>query len=173
VYAIAIFDLRQIKLMVSVVTIWIMSTSLDLNAFFPYRLAVLAEAVSRSIADVYETRFKLSREEWRVLAALAQERKLRGAQLIAHTSLDKMQVSRAAGRLERARLVRREADPEDGRAQLWSLLPAGRALHAKIVPMVKAREEFLLAELAPWERELLDAALDKLVARARTLREQG
>jgi DNA-binding MarR family transcriptional regulator len=168
-----LFDLRHINFMVSFVTIGAMTAALDLDSFFPYRLAVLAETVSRSIADVYETRFKLSRDEWRVLVALAGDRKLRGAQLIAHTSLDKMQVSRAVAGLERAKLVRRAPDPEDGRAQLWSLSAAGRALYAKIVPMVKAREAFLLAELAPGEREALVAAFDKLRERAHALREQG
>ena len=44
---------------------------MDLQAFFPYRLAVLSEAVSLSLAEVYADRFKLSRDAWRVLAALA------------------------------------------------------------------------------------------------------
>lgn len=59
------------------------STQMKLQQFMPYRLAVVAEAVSRAIADVYRERFGLTRDEWRVLAALAEagEMKSRDAAL--------------------------------------------------------------------------------------------
>ena len=44
--------------------------NLKLQSFFPYQLAVLAETVSRAMAQVYAERFELSRDEWRVVAAL-------------------------------------------------------------------------------------------------------
>jgi len=39
------------------------SGALKLQDFLPYRLAVLAESVSRSIAQVYAERFALTRDE--------------------------------------------------------------------------------------------------------------
>ena len=39
-----------------------------------HTIAVLADAVSRSMAAVYRQRFDLSRDEWRLLAALADDR---------------------------------------------------------------------------------------------------
>ena len=36
---------------------------MELESFFPYRLALLADAVSRSMAQVYAERFDLTREE--------------------------------------------------------------------------------------------------------------
>ena len=47
------------------------------------------------------------------------------------------------------------------------------ALVRKIEPMVQAREAFLLGGLEPGERAVLDAAFDKVLARARQLLEQG
>ena len=84
-----------------------------------------------------------------------------------------MQVSRALARLERDGLLARSPDPEDGRAWRVRLLPAGMALYRKIVPMVQAREEYLLSDLSPEERELLVTALAKVEARARQLARQG
>ena len=43
---------------------------MQLQQFLPYRLALLADAVSRSMAAVYHQRFELSRDEWRLLATL-------------------------------------------------------------------------------------------------------
>lgn len=146
---------------------------MDLHRFFPYRLAVLAEAVSQATAQVYRERFTLGRDEWRVLAALADGVPARTAHVLQSTTLDKMRVSRAVTRLERDGLLVRSPDPEDGRGHLLKLLPPGLALYRRIVPMVQAREDFLLSELSPEERAALDRALDKVLARAQQLARQG
>jgi DNA-binding MarR family transcriptional regulator len=146
---------------------------LDLRDFLPYRLAVLSEAVSRSIAELYTRRFELSRDEWRVLAALAGSGTMKTRDAALYTTLDKMQVSRAVAALEKRGLITREADPEDRRNRILSLTAAGRALLRKLMPMVQAREAFLLEALTADERAMLDAAADKLLARARQLQRQG
>ena len=76
-------------------------------------------------------------------------------------------------RLVDAGIITKEADPEDGRAFVLSLLPAGRALYKKIEPMVLAREAFLLDGLDAQERASLESALAKVLERARQLKEQG
>lgn len=146
---------------------------MKLDTFFPYRLAVLAEAVSRSMAQVYGERFELSRDEWRVLAALAETSPMKTTALIEHTTMDKMRVSRAVNRMIQAGWLDRQDDPDDGRGYLLSLLPAGLALYRKIVPMVLAREQFLFEGLSAEERALLDRALDQVLSRARQLAAQG
>lgn len=146
---------------------------MDLSSFLPYRLAVLSESVSQCIAQVYRERFGLTRDEWRVLAALAEAGKVKTSTVIVNTTLEKMQVSRAVSRLERDGLLERMPDPDDGRGWLLRLLPAGRALYAKVVPMVQAREQFLLNALDPHEQEALHQALNKLQERARQLNAQG
>lgn len=145
---------------------------MDLQQFFPYRLAVLAEAVSRAIADVYGERFDLTRDEWRVLAALAGG-PMKTGDVIAHTTLDKMQVSRAVIRLEAHGLVEREQVAGDRRARVLRLTPAGRALFRRIAPLARAREAFLLDALDADERRVLDRAIDKLRERARLLTQTG
>ena len=146
---------------------------MKLESFFPYRLAVLAEQVSLATAQVYRERFALTRDERRVLAALAHQGEVRAADVKDRTTLDKMQVSRALARLEAQGLVDRAPDPDDGRASRVRLLPAGTALYRKIVPMVQAREEYLLSDLTPQERKVFAAAIDKVEVRARQLTRQG
>jgi DNA-binding MarR family transcriptional regulator len=146
---------------------------MNLQIFLPYRLAVVSEAVSRSLAAVYAQRFKLTRDEWRVLAALALSNDIKSTELGALTTLDKMQLSRALTRMERDGLLEREPDLADRRNLLVRLLPAGRALYRKIVPMAQAREAYLLESLDPQEQATLSKALDKLLDRARQLQQQG
>ena len=45
---------------------------MELNAFFPYRLAIAAEGFSRNLSEVYGAQFGLTREEWRLLFLLAE-----------------------------------------------------------------------------------------------------
>lgn len=146
---------------------------MNLQQFFPYRIAVIAEVISQSVAQVYRERFGLTRDEWRVLAALAGAGTVRTSHVIESSTLEKMQVSRAVTRMEKDGLLERLPDPQDGRGWLLRLKPAGRALYNKVVPVVQAREEFLLDALSAQEREVLDAALDKLRQRAQLLVKQG
>ncbi|MBK6652172.1 MAG: MarR family transcriptional regulator [Betaproteobacteria bacterium] len=146
---------------------------MDLDAFLPYQLAVLAEAVSRSMSQIYAQRFDLSRDEWRVLAALHDAPPTRTASVIEQTTLDKVSVSRALRRMEDKALVERMTDPQDARGYLIRLTPAGRSLFRKIVPMVQAREQFLLDGLGASERMALQSAMQTLLNRARQLTQQG
>lgn len=146
---------------------------MELQQFLPYRLAVLAEAVSRSMAAVYRQRFELSRDEWRLLAALSGSSSIQAAEAAQITTLEKMQASRALRSLEARQLVSRETDPADRRHVIVRLLPAGRSLLRQLAPMVLAREAYLLEVLDEQERAVLDRALDKLLQRARALQQQG
>jgi len=148
-------------------------TPMDLARFFPYRLARLAESVSQATAQVYAQRFGLTRDEWRIVAALAGQGAMKTTRIMENSTLDKMRVSRAMARLERDGLVGRTPDPEDGRAWLVKLLPAGNSLYRKIVPMVLAREAFLLEALSEEEKVVLERAMSKVHERAEQLLRQG
>ena len=142
---------------------------MQLAEFMPYRLAVTAEAVSRSLATVYAERYGLTRDEWRVIAQLADVRELKATELGQRTSLPKMQVSRAASRLEQDGLVVRASDPADRRNLVMRLTRAGRTLYRRLEPLVLEREGHLLAALEPAERTAFMQALAKMEARATAL----
>jgi DNA-binding MarR family transcriptional regulator len=146
---------------------------MNLRDFMPYRLSVTADAASRALARVYAERFALTRDEWRVIAQLADAKELKATELGRRTSLPKMQVSRALVRLEGDGLVRREPDSQDRRNLVVALTAAGRALYRKVEPVVLEREAFLLASLGPGERKAFVAALAKIEERALQLAEPG
>ncbi len=137
---------------------------LDLQQYFPYRLARLAEQVSLAVAEVYAERFCLTRQEWRVLAILGARTEIATKEIGPLTTLDKMQVSRAVQGLEARGIVSRKHDANDRRELIVSLTSAGRALYRKIVPYALAREARLLSVLTPDEVGLLDRVMRKLSA---------
>lgn len=141
--------------------------------FFPYRLAVLAEHVSQAVAQLYGDRFQITRAEWRVLAALGANNGMAAKDIAAYSTLDKMQVSRAVARLEEAGLITRATDDADRRAKILTLTASGRTLFQKIVPLAQAREDYLLEDLDPQERAVLESAMAKVLARAQGLIERG
>lgn len=144
----------------------------ELQSFLPYRLAVLADAVSQSIANLYHERFALNRAEWRILAALGDEPNMTGKQLSNYTTLDKMQVSRAVNAmLDRSLLIRSE-NPADRRNMILRLSEQGEELLSKVIPVVQEREKFLLQTLTEEEQQLFEKAVQKIHAKARELIDQ-
>ncbi len=153
--------------------------ALVLVRFLPYRLSLLANTVSRSLAGIYARRHRLSVAEWRVMAVLGDEPEsapattpattpapITAAAICVRTAMDKVRVSRAVrGLTARGHLVRR-TDPEDRRRILLRLSAGGLAVYREIVPLARAAEAELMEALSPAEAAHLDALLTKLQAEA-------
>jgi len=144
--------------------------SFDLARFMPYRLAVLADDLSATIAQVYVDRFNLTRDEWRILAWLGNHGDMRAKDIGANAALDKMQMSRALARLGEKKLLSVKRDPQDRRGNVLHLTRQGLALFETIAPLALAREDYLLATLTGAEVKALDAIVTKLRHRAISLK---
>lgn len=142
---------------------------LQLDHFLPYRLSVLANVVSATIASAYATRFDLTIPEWRLIAVLAREPGLSAAEVAERTAMDKVAVSRAVARLLRHGRITRRAAAADRRKSRLALTRAGSAVYAQVSPEALAYERELLTVLSSAESRTLDAALQKLLGRAREL----
>lgn len=145
------------------------ASELVLERFLPYRLSTLSNRISRAIAGAYERRFNLTVPEWRVIAVLGRAGTLSARDIAEATQMDKVAISRAVARLERAGRVRGETDAADARRLLLRLTARGAELHARIAPLALSYEQALLAALAPTERRALDAILDKLAVAAQRI----
>ncbi len=110
-----------------------------LERFVPYRLSVLSNAISRSIARLYHQRFGLAIPEWRVMAVLGRFGPLPANGVCRRTEMDKVRVSRAVARLQARGLVERRTDAADRRRSVLRLAPQGRDIHDRIVPLARAR----------------------------------
>ncbi len=139
---------------------------LDLGAFLPYRLSVLANRVSANFSAIYATRFQLTIPDWRVMAVLGQAGGLAADDVCQRTEMDKVTVSRAIARLHARGLVRRGTAAQDRRRLALDLTARGRAIYDRLVPLARDYEGWLRSALTPDEARTLDRLLDTLAARA-------
>lgn len=126
-----------------------------MDTFFPYRLAVAAEAFSRQLVEVYGQAHGLSREEWRLLFLLDDAGSLDSLEVAQRTSLDKVQVSRAASKLEEKGLITREVPSSDRRLRHYSITPAGRTRFRQAFGEVEARADEILGAMTEDDRAAL------------------
>jgi DNA-binding MarR family transcriptional regulator len=142
---------------------------LILQDFLPYRLSVVTEAVSSLFAMRYQERFGLSIPEWRVVAVVGQHGRLSTQQVIEHTAMDRVRVSRAVIRLADKGVLDRRPHPQDQRAQLLQLSRQGRAVYAQIVPLALDLQAALSTALTAAEQQQLGTILEKIGRRTREL----
>lgn len=140
--------------------------TLVLESFLPYRLSVVANRISRGLADLYEQEFGLTIPEWRLLAILARFGPLSAMEVSQRAAMDKVRVSRAVARAVDSGLVARAVDHGDRRRLTLTLTEAGWRVHDAIVPLARAREAELLAEFGADEVAQLHALLGRLQDRA-------
>ena len=133
-----------------------------LERFTPFRLSVLANRMTRSVARIYMQRYKLSAPDWRTLAVLGRFGAMSANSVVERTAMDKVRVSRSVSRLLLLGFITRRTDPEDRRRAILDLTPAGLGVYRQIVPRALAVEEELLAVLTEEERTALEATLTKL-----------
>lgn len=135
---------------------------LQLEHFLPYRLSILSNTISQTIADDYQRRYDISVTEWRVMAVLARFDGLSAREVAERTAMDKVAVSRALASLVDAGRVNRTTHDDDKRRSVLSLTEAGWTMHDEVAPMARAREREVLAKLDADERVWLERILDKL-----------
>jgi DNA-binding MarR family transcriptional regulator len=80
--------------------------------------------------------------------------------------LDKSTASRVVDALESKGYVRRDPDPEDGRALRIQATPAGRRLHARIEEEILEEERRLLAGFEPEVRRAMARLIGELARAA-------
>ncbi|WP_292020169.1 MarR family transcriptional regulator [Maritimibacter sp. UBA3975] len=136
---------------------------MTMDTFFPYQLAVAAAALSGEIEDVYRREGGLSREEWRLLFLLADVEALTSKELSRRSSLDKVQISRAAHRLEEKGLISGQRSTQDRRLRDYACTDAGRAHFHALFPRVQARAEEVMGRMDPADRAALTQGVDGLI----------
>lgn len=139
---------------------------LELEAFLPYRLSVLANLVSTALARLYAERFGLTIPQWRVMAVLGRYPDLSVNQVARKTAMDKVTVSRAVAGLVRDGRACRSTHAGDRRRAVLRLSRDGQEVCARIVPVARAYERRLLNELDTAERRTLERLIDRLARRA-------
>lgn len=143
-----------------------MDDELILENFLPYRLAVLSNTVSTTVAKAYDKRFGVSIPEWRVIAVLGRFPGLSAVEVAERTLLDKVAVSRAVTKLIKNGRIDREFADADRRRSILNLSEEGKKLHDEIAQLALQFERDLLQGFSADELENLNSIMERLLARA-------
>ena len=143
-----------------------MEDELRLEDFLPYRLAVLSNTVSTTVARAYDRRFNVSIPEWRVIAVLGRFPGLSAVEVAERTLMDKVAVSRAVTKLIKNGRIDREFADADKRRSILNLSEEGKKLHDEIAALALQFERDLLHGFSVDEMESLNNIMERLLARA-------
>ena len=133
------------------------------------RLGFLIHDVSRLRRSAFDRCLKplnVTRSQWWVLAYLSREDGMTQSQLAEELDLGKVAVGGLIDRLQKAGLVRRDADPTDRRVNRVFLEPKSKQLIAKMRKVSHRMNEQILSGLID---EKLEAAATTLDAMKRNL----
>lgn len=143
-----------------------MENELRLEDFLPYRLAVLSNTVSTTVARAYDKRFNVSIPEWRVIAVLGRFPGLSAVEVAERTLMDKVAVSRAVAKLIKNGRIDRDFADTDKRRSILNLSENGKQLHDEIAQLALEFEQDLLQGFSTEEIENLNSTMEKLLVRA-------
>ena len=146
-----------------------MTHDLKLEHFLPYRLAVLSNTVSTTVARAYDKRFDVSIPEWRVIAILGRFPGLSAVEVAERTMLDKVAVSRAVTKLIKKGRIDRVFADADKRRSILNLTDEGQKLHDEIATLALDFERDLVEGLSSEELGQLNNLMERLLARARLI----
>jgi DNA-binding MarR family transcriptional regulator len=104
----------------------------------------------------------LTRTQFSVLGALARNGEMRLSDLAERDGLNPTMVSRVVGALEKSGWVARSQHPDDGRAVLAEVTPAGRDLYERLQRERAALIDEYLGRLTAEQSRALEAALPLL-----------
>lgn len=119
-------------------------TQFDLHEFFPYLVRVFYRSVSDSVFQIYGSKFDLTVSEWRVMVVLKPNRIMSAGEIVEHSSMSNVDVSRAIGGLKKSGLLKRDINGEDKRRAALRLTSSGVTVFNALVPLVKELESELL-----------------------------
>ena len=127
---------------------WLRRVSNEVSAAFATRLAELGVTVP----------------EWVLLRTLLDEAPLAPSTLARSMGMTRGAITKLVDRLEARGLLRRDADPSDGRAQQLTLTGDGRALVPRLAAMADANDDAFFGALSPEARRALESTLRAIVA---------
>jgi DNA-binding MarR family transcriptional regulator len=139
---------------------------LRFHDFPAFHLMGLAGLAKHAMAFKCLEPWDLSMPEWRLLSTVAEHSPVRFARIAQLTAMDKAQVSRALRTAQEKGLVESsllapasrppaaDGKPTAGKLQV-ALTAAGRAIYAKVMPLVQREQMRLIELMTPEERRLL------------------
>ena len=130
-----------------------------------YKIAVLADRISRHTGQIAAEAGGLNLSQWRVLAAIADQDGRTASEVVELTPMDKGIVSRAVTHLVAQGHLRRKTSSKDARRSHLYLTASGRDIYTRISDRLEASgagaETLLSAEESRQLLTLIDTSLSR------------
>ena len=144
----------------------------DLQDLISFQLRQLSNLYTRNTASVYQRKFGLTMNEWRLIALINAANTLSLNRLASQAQFDKGLTSRIVVKLIERGMIARQTDPNDARGIALSLTDQGQALVAEVFPHAVELNNQLQSCLTRSERETLAVVLQKMTHQARAMLDQ-
>ncbi len=109
---------------------------------------MISARVARFLSPMWESRYGLSVDTWRILAVINRYGPVSAKEVAARISNDAFHVSRAIDRLVRLDLISRNVDAEDRRRASLEVTKGGRAVCREIEAVLSSVERELLGGMS-------------------------
>lgn len=106
---------------------------------------------------------RLSLMELLIIKRVGEAETIRLNVLIDTLEIDRNLVTQAIKKLCSMKIAQKNKDPEDGRGQCISLLPAGHAIHGQIIELQKDELDFILSDVTINEEKTILKFISKIV----------
>jgi DNA-binding MarR family transcriptional regulator len=134
----------------------------DLTAHLGYWLRYVSNHVSQAFARKVEAH-GVTVAEWVLMRQLLEEEALAPSRLAERMGMTRGAITKLADRLIAKSLLRRKADPSDGRAQTLALTAIGRRMVPELAALADANDAEFFDHLAPKDRTALFRILREIV----------
>ncbi len=134
----------------------------DLQNFLPFLLNQAAEEASLDFQKIYKGRYGMLRTEWRVLFHLGMFGTLTAKDIGDRAKLHKTKISRAVGKLETRRYLKRTRDEQDRRVEWLTLTPMGETVYRELSGIAREYDARLAGPFDAAETALLRKMLRRL-----------
>lgn len=126
----------------------------DLTAHLGYWLRFVSNHVSQAFARKVEAN-GVTVAEWVLMRRLLDEKEIPPSVLAERVGMTRGAITKLADRLIAKSMLVRVANPQDGRAQMLSLTPAGRALVPRLAALADANDAEFFDHLPDRDRKAL------------------
>jgi DNA-binding MarR family transcriptional regulator len=138
-----------------------------LEQLLNFRLKLLFQLGGAPAVRVCEGEFGISRQHWRILAALVEHGPLAVGVLARITFIDVARISRGLSELRKMRLVERRIQPSGRtRNDAAEATPAGRTMYSNLFPRLASINRRLCEVLSQDEADQLEGILERLTEHA-------
>jgi DNA-binding MarR family transcriptional regulator len=143
------------------------TSSWEIKDFLTFRINVLYRLLDRQLKKILSEHHDLSIAEWRVLGQLATDSPTTVRTIATKTLMAKSQISRAAASLVRTGHALRRRDFADERSAVFAITRQGKQKYETVMRMNRERQRRLIAQLDVEERQVMFAALERLISHVR------